>query len=244
MTEEMKNKTTESQNNNKEKIILKWQFTAMALVIVFTLFIAFDRGIFTFSPSAVSKEKASVIQVDERTTNGKTTEVLAAIIPTGIPAVYGAELGISYDDVSPNDPGRADAAIEVLARIDRTTELSGDNLQRYINILYYMNDGMSCEFCCGARSVIFENGQAACGCAHSYAMRGLAKYLILNTDMIDEEILSEVGKWKVLFFPGIHAQKALIMEGQGIEVNYISLTTNENRGIEQGAAPGEMVGGC
>lgn len=170
----------------------------------------------------------------------------SSVIPTGIPAVYGKELGIMYDDVSPTNPGKADATIRLLGNIDRSETLEGAELERYINILYNINDGISCEYCCGARSVIFENGQPACGCAHSYAMRGLTKYLIKyhGNELTDEEILTEVGKWKVLFFPGIMEGKAEIMKAYGVETSYINLTTNAYRGIEKGAVSGGMVGGC
>ncbi len=168
------------------------------------------------------------------------------VVPVGIPAVYGAELGISYDDVSPLNPQQADMTIEKMAQLDLNLNLEGDNLERYIDILYHQHGGMSCEYCCGAASIIFENGDPACGCAHSYAMRGLTKYLILEhgSDISDNQILGEIGKWKVLFFPDIHGQKAAIMEENGIEVDYISLTTNAFRGIEAGSSAGGMVGGC
>lgn len=166
------------------------------------------------------------------------------IIPTGVPDFYGKELGISYDDVSASNSQLADQTIKVMSNIDRTTTLEGDDLQRYIKIV----SEISCEYCCGANSIIFDDGRAACGCAHSYAMRGLGKYLILNhPDMSDDEILSELGKWKVLFFPGIHEQKAQVLENEGIDsTNYINLASNLYRGIEKGQASGGggMVGGC
>ncbi len=165
------------------------------------------------------------------------------IIPSGVPKIYGKELGVSYDDVSPNDPRKADSTIGVLGNLDNSITLTGDNLQRYISIA----SQISCEYCCGAESIIFSNGQAACGCAHSYAMRGLAKYLIKNhaSEFSDDEILEELGKWKVLFFPGIHETKATALKSQGIELNYINLASNKYRGIEQGQqASGGMVGGC
>lgn len=167
-------------------------------------------------------------------------------IPTGVPAIYGEELGITYDDVSASDPRKADATIKLLGNIDRSETLEGADLERYINILYTMEKGISCEYCCGARSIIFEDGGSACGCAHSYAMRGLTKYLIMNhgDEFTDEEILIENGKWKVLFFPGIHEGKAAVLKGEGIEVNYINLASNKYRGIEKGQASGGMVGGC
>lgn len=172
-----------------------------------------------------------------------TSTTLNKIIPTGVPDIYGKELKVSYDDISPNDPRKADASINVLGNLDNSIELSGDDLQRYIKIA----SKISCEYCCGAESIIFSNGQAACGCAHSYAMRGVAKYLIKNhpTEFSDDEILEELGKWKVLFFPGIHETKAAVLESQGIELNYINLASNKYRGIEQGqSSGGAMVGGC
>lgn len=170
-------------------------------------------------------------------------EQTSSVIPTGVPAIYGSELGISYDDISASDPQLADATISKLAAYDMSIDLSGDELERYIAI----GTSISCEYCCGAQSIIFENGQAACGCAHSYAMRGLAKYLLRNhaNEFTDAQILEELGKWKVLFFPGIHEQKAAALQQQGIEVDYITLASNLYRGIESGAGSGSaMVGGC
>jgi len=177
---------------------------------------------------------------------GIGTVSASSIVPTGVPAIYGEELGITYDDVSPNDPRKADETIRLLGNIDKVETLSNTELERYIDILYNMHNGMSCEYCCGARSIIFNNGEPACGCAHSYAMRGLTKYLIKyhDSDFTDEEILIEMGKWKTLFFPGILEGKAQVLESYGIEADYINLTTNKYRGIEQGQASGSMVGGC
>ncbi len=168
------------------------------------------------------------------------------IIPTGMPAVYGEELDIKYSDVSQNNPQLADQTIRLLGNIDRSETLEGAELERYIEILYNLENGISCEYCCGARSIIFENGEPACGCAHSYAMRGLTKYLVKfhGDEFTDEEILSEIGKWKTLFFPGIMEGKAAVLKGQGIELSYINLASNKYRGIEEGQTSGGMVGGC
>lgn len=165
--------------------------------------------------------------------------------PTGTPAIYGAELGVNYDDVSEANPGLADQTIGKLSGYDTGISLEGEQLNRYIKI----GSSISCEYCCGAPSIIFSNGQAACGCAHSYAMRGLAKYLIKNhgSEYTDEQILEELGKWKVLFFPGVHAQKAAVLEQSGIPLNYVNLASNKYRGAEKGSVSGSggsMVGGC
>lgn len=166
------------------------------------------------------------------------------VIPKGVPAVYGSELGVSYDDISPNDPQLADQTIRKISVYDNSISLSGADLQRYIAV----GSQISCEYCCGAEAIIFKDGKAACGCAHSAAMRGLAKYLIQNhPDMSDDAVLEEMGKWKTLFFPSILSQKAQVLKEKGIEINYINLASNKYRGIESGAASGSggsMVGGC
>jgi hypothetical protein len=167
-----------------------------------------------------------------------------SIIPQGIPSIYGTELGVSFDDVSPSDPGKADATIRKLSTYENIV-LDAKQKQRYVKVLYTLNGGMSCEYCCGARSVIFESGERACGCAHSYAMRGLTKYLITqhSEEYTDEELQSEIGKWKTLFFPSQIAQKAELFRTKGIDVNIVDLTSNKYQGIEKQTSSG-MVGGC
>lgn len=175
-------------------------------------------------------------------TSGIGTVSASEIIPSGVPEVYGESLQVSYDDVSPNDPRLADKTIKKLSDYE-DMDLEAEELDRYIKIA----GSISCEYCCGAKAIIFDNGKRACGCAHSYAMRGLAKYLLINhPSMSDEEILSELGKWKVLFFPGIHEGKAQVLEENGIDsTNYINLASNLYRGIEKGqTSAGGMVGGC
>lgn len=169
-------------------------------------------------------------------------------LPKGVPAIYGKELKVSFDDVSASDPEKADATINRLGLLDQQITLSGADKERYINVLYKLNNGISCEYCCGARAVIFANGEPACGCAHSYAMRGLTKYLITKhgAEYTDEQLLEEAGKWKALFFPGAMALKAQVLQSKGLELNFVNLASNKYRGIEQGAgtAGGSMVGGC
>ncbi len=173
----------------------------------------------------------------------------SGIIPAGVPRVYGQELGIKYDDVSPSNAALADATIAKMSALQtgdaqNPPKLTEEQLKRYINVA----SQISCEYCCGAKSIITPSGTLACYCAHSKAMRGLAEYLVSRhgSEFTDDQILEELGKWKVLFFPGIHQQKADVLEQEGIEVNYINLASNKYRGIEQGTATGSggMVGGC
>lgn len=153
------------------------------------------------------------------------------ILPKGIPEIYGMELGVSYDDVSPADQKKADAIISRLGTLDQQIILKGDELKRYIAVA----SRISCEYCCGVDSIIFSDGRAACGCQHSFAMRGLAKYLIKNhgNEYTNDQVLEELGKWKTLFFPSKMAEKAMILKGKGVELNYINIASNKYRGAEK-----------
>jgi len=225
----------------KAKIKLHDKKIIYSLIAIFIALTAVNQIlILNINQSFVKTASASLQTVP--TSSASLDAILSEIIPAGVPAVYGSELGVSFDDVSAANPKKADETIGKLAQYDNKISLSGDELQRYINIGLQI----SCEYCCGAKAIIFSNGQPACGCAHSYAMRGLAKYLIKNhgSEFTDEQILAELGKWKTLFFPTIIAQKALILKEKGIDYrDYINLASNKYRGIESGASGG-MVGSC
>lgn len=204
----------------------------------------------TYQISLLSKQLSGIGTAGSGTGTGISVSSVD-VIPKGVPAIYGRELGISYDDVSVSNPAKADETIVKLGDFDNAINLTGSLLTRYISI----TGSISCEYCCGAPSIIFTSdvggykaGDAACGCAHSYAMRGLAKYLLKNhaSEYTDTQILEELGKWKTLFFPDMISAKAAILQSQGIELNYVNLASNKYRGIEQqsGSSGGGMVGGC
>ena len=169
------------------------------------------------------------------------------VLPKGTPDIYGSELGVSYNDVSASNPQLADATMVKLTQYE-DMKLNSAQMERYVKI----GSSIACEYCCGVETLVFSNGERACGCAHSYAMRGLAKYLLTkHPEMTDLEILNELGKWKVLFFPGIHEKKAEVLKANGIDyTNYVNLASNLYRGAENQApsstasSGGGMVGGC
>ncbi|MBI4044728.1 MAG: hypothetical protein HY392_03390 [Candidatus Diapherotrites archaeon] len=141
--------------------------------------------------------------------------LLAEIIPKGAPPVYGEELGITFDD-----PERAIVVLSKLdggwTKLDQSIwfkDLGDQEKSRYIKI----GSSIACEFCCGANTLITKEGEAACGCAHSAAMRGLAKYLLKNHagEFSDEQILEEITKVKTLSFPKQMVERAIQLKGQG-----------------------------
>ena len=232
----------EVKKENYSKLII-------GLLIAAVFIIAFN----SYQISALGNLKSNIVANPSAVTGAAVQaqqpsyDIIEEIIPTGIPSIYGRELGVSFDDISPNDPARANAAINLLAELDQSIKLNANDNERYINVLYKLENGISCEYCCGARAIIFADGKPACGCAHSYAMRGVTKYLITKhgSEYTDEQLLEEAGKWKVLFFPGPMQLKASILQSKGIELNYINLASNKYRGIEKGLGTASgMVGGC
>ncbi len=125
----------------------------------------------------------------------KFKKIKAMVMPSGIPEVYGRELAISFDEVQ--------EAIDRVAPFDLTygkekIALTDSELERYINV----GSQTACRYCCGVETLVFEDGEAACGCAHSQMMRGLAAYLIKNhSELSDEEILKELNAWRAAYFP-------------------------------------------
>lgn len=236
----------ENNITNKEK---HKQFTIAKIVLIAltALVIGFNAMQISQLSKAVGTAQLSGAAVSSKNTANTASSNINIkgididVIPKGVPAVYGREIGVSFDDISPNEPQKVDAAIKKLGAFDEGIELSGEDLKRYTKI----GTQISCEYCCGAEAIIFSNGKAACGCAHSYAMRGLAKYLIKNhgKEYTNEQILEEMGKWKTLFFPKQLAEKAKVLKEKNIEINYINLASNKYRGVEKEVSGG-MVGGC
>lgn len=168
------------------------------------------------------------------------------VMPQGEPEIYGTTMGISYQDVSETDRASTEQTIDTLAEKDRNIgleELSEEELERYISI----TTQISCEYCCDVPAITRPDGQKACVCEHSYAMRGLAKYLVTEHggEFADEEVLEELSKWKIRFFPDQHMQKAEALQDEDYKVTPINLASNEYRGIQnQQGAQGGMVGSC
>ncbi|MBI5135160.1 hypothetical protein HZA86_02915 [Candidatus Uhrbacteria bacterium] len=137
-------------------------------------------------------------------------DAVTLALAQGIPVVYGSELGVDF--------AQAARSMDVLKAFDPTygskkIALSGDLLQRYITV----GSKIACEFCCGAKALVQQDGTAACGCAHSQAMRGLAAYLLQNhaSEYTDDQILRELARWKGNYFPKAMVDKISSQLGSG-----------------------------
>jgi len=162
----------------------------------------------------------------------KFKEIKSSFIPSGVPDIYGKELNISFDEVQ-----NAIDKVKVFGPTygENKIILTGNDLDRFTQI----GLSISCEYCCGVPAIVNEDGTAACGCAHSQMMRGLTAYLIQNhSEMSNDEILGELEKWKITYFP----KQTLTDELQGLK-------ESGERGVEEileefpDFLP-QMVGGC
>ncbi len=141
-------------------------------------------------------------------------EIKASLTPVGVPDVYGQELNISFDKVQ-DAIDKVQIFGPTYGQEGRKIILEGADLERYIDIGFQI----ACEYCCGVKALVKEDGEAACGCAHSIMMRGLAAYLIKNhPEVSNEQILEELTKWKATYFPKqTLSVKLQEMEEAGVE---------------------------
>ncbi len=128
----------------------------------------------------------------------KFKEIRKSLTSSGIPEIYGKKLNLSFDKVQ--------ESIDIMVVFGPTYGQEGkkiiltdSDLERYKKI----GASIACEYCCTVKTLTKEDGSAACGCAHSIMMRALAAYLIKEhpKEFTDKEILQELEKWKITFFP-------------------------------------------
>lgn len=195
--EKIKNK------RKKKKLKRDWKMAGLALVVlalfVFNYF--FDISLrHNAMIAGIALGNAELSAEDEQAamTFLKFRQIKKTAIPFGIPEVYGKELDVSFDDVQESMNKMRGMGPTYGTEGEKLT-LTGDELKRFVDI----GQKTACEYCCGVRILVNDDGSAACGCAHSIVMRGLAAYLIQNhsNDMTDDEILETINKWKQTFFP-------------------------------------------
>ena len=180
----------------KKKINLKFLSEPLAFLVIGIIVGA--ALVFVYYSTSNSGSILTEANLTEAAAYLKFKELKASVTPSGVPKIYGKELGISFDKVQesinivvPFGPTYGQEGKKIV--------LTGADLERYKNI----GSQIACEYCCGVGTLTNKDGSAACGCAHSIMMRGLSAYLIKNypKKFSDEEILEELAKWKATFFP-------------------------------------------
>lgn len=174
----------------KFKIIKEIPLWNLALIL-FIAVLSFSLGSL-WTEVRYLKKGAAGAKVAGTTTDSSSSDLYAEIAPKGTPD-YGSGAGVSYD--------RIEESLNTLVGYDKEITLSGADKERYIKI--GTSKETACEFCCGIGEAGFgtAGGEIACGCGHNIAFSGLTKWLIQNSNYSDEQIVEEIKKWKILFFP-------------------------------------------
>ncbi len=215
----------------------------LTLVIIVAAIIAFNQWQMMAIGNLIGESGSSKgTKLAVKLSGNFVQDAIKAVIATGVPE-YGQELGVSFDDPV--------SSMDAMGKLDRQIPLSSltpEEKARYINIL----SRISCEFCCGAPSVIDGQGRDACGCAHSASFRALTRYLLRNhpDEWTDDEILLELTKWKALYYPRNMVEKAAAALENGMELTPAVLNDRDLlKKIRSGSTESigelpEMVGGC
>ncbi len=115
-------------------------------------------------------------------------DLLNNVIPKGTPW-YGSEAGVSFDDP---------ITAQNLWAKGRAIQLDAAQEERWERIV----NSFTCDYCCGSpqNPTIITR----CGCAHSAAAQGMAKWFVKNygDKYSDEEIYGEMARWYAVWYPG------------------------------------------
>ena len=128
-------------------------------------------------------------------TGDAAQDLINNVVPRGTPW-YGAEAGVSFDDPI--------GAQQLWAK-GRAIQLSPEEEGRWGRIV----NSFTCDYCCGSpkNPTIITR----CGCAHSLAAQGMAKWFVKNygDQYSDEEIYGEMARWYALWYPGPTVKRIL-----------------------------------
>ena len=196
-----------------------------------------------------------------KSTGNPTQDAIAAVVPTGTPFYVlegpGAEKakGATFDDPITSQKVWASLLGSRRFGTSNTIQLTPEEEQRWKKL----TSVFTCDFCCGGPNSVTTIAQ--CGCAHSYAWQGMAKFFIkYYPNYSDEQILGEMTKWKGLWYPQGMIQDYLVYTGQqpasilthggsvGIKQQFLQQGSNNQQQTHATATPlsdlPSMVGGC
>ncbi|MBI2667862.1 hypothetical protein HYX17_03795 [Candidatus Woesearchaeota archaeon] len=132
-------------------------------------------------------------------TGDAVQDLLNNIVPTGNPW-YGEQAGVSFDDP---------IAAQNRWAIYRSLQLTSAEQERWNRIA----NSFTCDYCCGSpqNPTIITR----CGCAHSAAAQGMAKWFVkyYGDSYSDEEIYGEMARWYALWYPKGTIER-IILEAQ------------------------------
>jgi len=196
-----------------------------------------------------------------KSTGNPTQDAIATVVPTGTPSYVlegpGSEKikGATFDDPITSQKVWASLLGSKRFGTANAIQLTPEEEQRWQKL----TSVFTCDFCCGGPNSVTTINR--CGCAHSYAWQGMAKFFIkYYPDYTDEQILGEMTKWKGLWYPQGMIQDYLVYTGQqpasilthggsiGIKQQFLQQAPNSQQQTQASATPLDqlpsMVGGC
>ena len=194
-------------------------------------------------------------------TGNPTQDAIASVVPTGTPFYVldgpGVEKikGVSFDDPLTSQKVWAGLLGSRRFGTANAIQLTPEEEQRWQKL----TSVFTCDFCCGGPNSVTTISR--CGCAHSYAWQGMAKFFIkYYPQYTDEQILGEMTKWKALWYPQGMIQDYLVYTGQqpasilthggsiGIKQQFLQQAPNAQHQTNAEVTPlsdlPSMVGGC
>ncbi|MCF6276560.1 MAG: hypothetical protein L3J07_01780 [Candidatus Magasanikbacteria bacterium] len=185
-------------------------------------------------------------------------DVAILVTPTEMP-FYGVELGLDMSSINAINASIKKLSIMAPMQGSNPIELNKEEMERYVKI--GTEPYITCEFCCGVKTLVRKDGSPTCGCAHSIAMRGTAAYLIRNyPEMTDAEIAYELMRQKGMYFPSqMQERMANSLSGEvekfTSDIKYLTMNLSEdelknlkekakNSGFKPDIKSPGMVGGC
>jgi len=185
-------------------------------------------------------------------------DIATLVTPTTLP-FYGIELGLDMSNVNAINASIAKLSIMAPMQGSNPIQLNEEEMQRYIAI--GTEPYVTCEFCCGVKTLVRKDGSPTCGCAHSIAMRGTTAYLIKNhPELTNTDIAYELMRQKGLYFPTQMQQRmATSLAGETKDflpdIKYLTMKLSESEmknlgekakssGFKPETKSPDMVGGC
>lgn len=249
--------------------VIIWKRFSLSKLPAFNWTLAFEKfavvmiAVLFFSNQALSMQIGMDL-VGSETNDGQialsgdfANDVANMVTPTSLP-FYGPELGLDFSNINAINTSIKKLAMMAPKQGSNPIELTDEEMERYVKI--GTEPLVTCEFCCGVKTLVREDGTPTCGCAHSIAMRGTAAYILRNyPEKTNEEISYELMRQKGLYFPKqMQKRMASLLAGEPADftadIKYLTQNLTEaeladlkekaqNSGFEPGDAPG-MVGGC
>ena len=201
-------------------------------------------------------EWPTISPVPKLPSNPSVEEIIAYVIPKGTPK-YAAEgpgveqiRGVTFDD--PITSQKIWGSLLGSRRFGTQNEvkLTAEEEKRWEGIV----GKFTCDYCCGGPNSVTVISR--CGCAHSYAWQGMAKFFIkYYSDYTDEDIMGEMTRWKAAFYPKGVVQDVLVYTGQaspdtlthggsvGIRAQFSGQGGSTSTAPDLASIEG-MVGGC